>query len=108
MAPIGRLTALPGGLLAYAVGWWGIAHASGLAGRGLPFLWILAYYGIFWGGWVAIPVLGVGATLAQPLLPEAARSPVRAWFVAWLLAWVGVLIGLVWLGAPPGFRVIPT
>ncbi len=108
MAPVKRLAALPAALIAYAVGWWGIAHATGTLGQALPFLWIAAYYGVFWGGWVAIPVLGVGATLAQPLLPGAWRGPTRAGFVAWLLAWLGVLVGLVWLGPPPGFRTVPT
>lgn len=106
MAPIGRLTALPGAFLAYALGWWGIAHATGLAGQLLPFLWILAYFGVFWGGWLGIPLLGIGATLAQPLLPAALRPHARAGFAAWLLAWLGVLVALLWLGAPPGFRSI--
>lgn len=107
VAPVKRLSALPIAFLGYAVGWWGIASASGLLGRVLPFLWILTYFGVFWGGWAGIPVLGVGATLGQPLLPERARGPVRAAFVAWLLAWLGVLLALLWLGPPPGFEAAP-
>lgn len=103
---LGRLLALPGALVAYAVGWWGIAHAGGILGTVLPFLWIATYFGVFWGGWVAIPLLGAGATFLHPMVPEAWRSPVRVWFVGWLLAWLGVLAGLFWLGAPPGFETV--
>jgi hypothetical protein len=71
-------------------------------------LWSLPYLSIFWGGWLAIPVLGVGATFAQPMLPENWRAPVRGWFVGWLLAWIGVLAAVWWLGPPPGFEAVPT
>lgn len=107
MAPVKRLAALPVAFLAYALGWWGIAHGEGLVGAALPFLWIAAYFGVFWGGWLAIPLLGVAATFLQPFLPDAWRSPIKATFVGWLLAWLGVLIALVWLGPPPGFRAVP-
>lgn len=105
MAPVKRLAALPVAFLAYAAGWWG-AHLDGTAGATLPYVGVLAYYGVFWGGWLAIPALGIGATIAQPLVPERLRSPVRAGFVGWLLAWLGVLAALVWLGPPPGFRAV--
>lgn len=107
MTPAKLIAWLPGALAAYVIGWWGINEATGLAGQLLPFLWILAYFGIFWGGWLAIPMLGVGATFLQPFLPKPARPHVRRAFVAWLLAWLGVLIGLVWLGAPQGFEQVP-
>ncbi len=107
MAPVKRLAALPLTFLAYAIGWWGIAQGEGVVGAILPFLWIAAYFGVFWGGWLAIPLLGVGATFLQPFLPDAWRSPIKATFVGWLLAWLGVLIALVWLGPPPGFRAVP-
>lgn len=106
MAPVKQLSAFPATFLAYAVGWWGTQQA-GLAGQTLPFLWLATYYGVFWGGWFAIPLLGAGATLLNPMLPEGWKGPVRSGFLAWLLAWLGVLVGLLWLGAPPGFRAVP-
>jgi len=99
---------LPISLAAYAVGWWGIAHADGILGLVLPFLWIASYYLVFWGGWVGIPLLGIGATLLQSSLPPRARRPTREWFVGWLVAWLGALVGVLWLGAPPGFEVVGT
>ena len=107
MAPPKRLLAFPFATLAYAMGWWGIAHATGVLGSVLPFLFVASYFGIFWLGWLAIPLLGVGATLGQPLLPERAQRPVRRLFIGWLLAWFGVLVGLIWLGPPPGFEAVP-
>lgn len=107
VAPVKRLASLPAAFLAYALGWWGISHGQGILGASLPFLWILSYYGVFWGGWLAIPLLGLGATFLQPFLPEAWRWPVKAAFVGWLLAWLGVLVALIWLGAPRGFGQVP-
>lgn len=104
MAPPKRLLALPMTLAAYAVGWWGIGQGEGFLGATLPWFFLLAYFGVFWGGWLAIPLLGVGATFGQPLLPEGARRPVRMLFVGWLLAWLGALLGLLLLGPPAGFE----
>lgn len=106
MAPPKPLIAAPASFLAYAIGWWGIAHGQGVAGSLLPFLWILAYYGVFWGGWAAIPLLGVGATFGGPLLPERWRGPARALFVGWLVAWLAVWLAQLWLGPPPGFQAV--
>lgn len=95
-----------------AFGWmagaWSLATwTSGTPATAGTLLWALAYLVIFWGGWLAIPVLGVGATFAQPMLSPDWRAPVRGWFVAWLMAWTGILAALWWLGAPPGFERIP-
>lgn len=103
MAPVKRLLAAPVAFASYVLGWWGIEHGTGFIGATLPFLWILAYYGVFWGGWFAIPLLGIGATIARPLLPDRLARWVGLWFIGWLLAWGGVLAALAWLGPPAGF-----
>lgn len=107
MAPPKRLLAFPVAFACYAIGWWGIAHGTGVAGTVLPFLWVFAYFGVFWLGWAGVPLFGLGATLLQPALPEPWRTRVRAVFVGWLVAWFGVLLALVWLRAPPGFERVP-
>lgn len=108
MAPRARWLAGPACFAWTALGWAAASWADGtvaLAGR---ILWSLPYLIVFWGGWLAIPVLGVGATFGQPMMPKRWRAPVRGWFAAWLMAWIGVLVALWWLGPPAGFEAVPT
>lgn len=108
MAPSARWLAGPA-LFGWTAASWALAtKASGLFASTGQLAWVTAYLGIFWGGWLAIPVLGVGATFGQPMLSQKWRPRVRGWFVAWLLAWLGVLAAVGWLGPPPGFEQVPT
>ncbi|PSG97789.1 hypothetical protein BRD56_03605 [Thermoplasmatales archaeon SW_10_69_26] len=108
MAPTARWLAAPIAFAWTAAGWATSSWATGTTADVGRLLWSLPYLSVFWGGWLAIPVLGVGATFAQPMLPERWRAPVRGWFVGWLLAWIGVLAAVWWLGPPPGFEAVPT
>jgi hypothetical protein len=92
----------------YALGWLLVEATTGLLQQAGFVLFALAYVGVFWGGWLAIPILGVGATFGQPMLDEPWRSRTRHWFIVWLLAWIGVLPAVVWLGPPAGFEPVPT
>lgn len=86
-----------------SLGWWGFERGVGVWGGALGLAWVLVYYGVFWGGWVGVPVLGVVALLSASFLPRRWWLWARWWFGAWVLAWLGVLASLLWLGAPSGF-----
>lgn len=108
MAPRARWLAGPIAFAWAAVGWALATQGTGLFAAVGQIAWVAVYVSIFWGGWLAIPVLGVGATFGQPMLSSDWRPRVRGWFVGWLLAWLGVLAALWWLGPPPGFEPVPT
>lgn len=106
--PRARWLAFPLAFACTALGWTLASYTTGTPTAVGKLAWSLPYLLVFWGGWLAIPLLGVGATFGQPLLPAAWRPRVRGWFVAWLLAWIGVLVAVWWLGPPPGFEPVPT
>lgn len=105
--PRARWLAFPLAFALTALGWALASYAAGTTAALGKLTWALVYLLVFWGGWLAIPVLGVGATFGQPLLPADRRAPVRGWFAGWLLAWLGVLAAVWWLGPPPGFEAVP-
>jgi hypothetical protein len=105
--PRARWLALPIAFALTTLGWALATWTSGDVSAVGKLVWSLPYLLVFWGGWLAIPILGVGATFAQPLLPADWRPGVRAWFVGWLMAWIGVLGAVWWLGPPPGFEAVP-
>lgn len=107
MAPSARWWAGPACFVLTVTGWTLATMQEGILASLGTFAWVIPYLIVFWGGWLAIPVLGVGATFGQPMLPTRWRAPVRGWFVAWLLAWIGVLAAVWWLGPPPGFEHVP-
>jgi hypothetical protein len=107
MAPRARWLAAPVAFGWTALGWALATWTSGTLADVGKIAWSLPYVLVFWGGWLAIPLLGVAATFAQPLLPPDWRAPARGAFVAWLLAWIGVLAAVWWLGPPPGFEAVP-
>lgn len=108
MAPRARWLASPIAFAWTALGWALATWSTGTPAAVGKLTWSLPYLVVFWGGWLAIPLLGVAATFGQPVLPADWRAPVRGWFVGWLTAWIGVLVAVWWLGPPPGFEAVPT
>lgn len=99
-----RLAWLPAGFAVASLGWLGFHEPVPGAGL-LKLAWVTVYYGVFWAGWAAIPLLGLAAALGGPFLPRRAWRWARRGFVAWGLAWLGVLASLWWLGAPAPFEL---
>ncbi len=100
-----RLVLGPVFFVTTSLAWWGFEMGSGWIAGGLRAVWVGTYYGVFWGGWAAIPVLGLAALLGGPFLPRRAWAWARWGFGAWLMAWLGVLASVLLLGAPDPFLV---